>query len=251
MAWVRIHDGAMQNLKVTTLSDSAFRLWVRGLCYCQTALTDGLIPTEALREMGAKRKDVEMLGSIRVEGRGPLWEQVNGFGYKVHDYLEWNDCRVVVAGKQQRARERKEAWELKRAADRADDAIYGTRSEGVRNGEAANAQPNQTKPNQEEKYKKDFVPPARSDTRAGDFLERYPAIYARVRHGARYLVRPARDYMYACQIVEGWEDDSRLDLMVELFLRMSAKEANNIPGTPGQFLHMAPECDSRLRENGR
>lgn len=117
--------------------------------------------------------------------------------------------------------------------------------------EAGEKLPQSQSQSESDKYKKDFVAPPRTDDRAGNFLRRYPAIYARVRHGARYLVRPARDYMYACQIVEGWENDSRLDLMVELFLRMSAKEANNIPGTPGQFLHMAPECDSRLRENGR
>lgn len=260
MAWVRIHDGAMQNLKVTTLTDSAFRLWIRGLCYCQSALTDGLIPDQALRDMGAKRKDVDTLASVRVEGRGPLWEKVTGFGYKVHDYLDWNDCRETVSGRQQKAKDRKDAWELKRACDRADDALPGTLLERVpdvvQNAVpiqiAAISQPNQTKPNQkEEKYKIGFVAPVRTDTRAGDFLDRYPAIYARVRNGARYLVRPGRDYHYACQIVEGWDDDKRLDLMVELFLRMSAREANNIPGTPGQFLNMAPECDSRLREAGR
>ena len=52
MAWVKLHDGAMQNMKVAKLSDSAFRLWVRGLCYCQTALTDGPGYLEAARRCG-------------------------------------------------------------------------------------------------------------------------------------------------------------------------------------------------------
>jgi hypothetical protein len=110
MAWVRIHDGAMQSMKIAKLSDSAFRLWVRGLCYCQTALTDGLIPREALRDMGAKRKDVEMLSAVLVDGKGPLWEH-HDIGFKVHDYLDWNDCRDKVIERQEKAKKRKEDWE--------------------------------------------------------------------------------------------------------------------------------------------
>ncbi len=87
--------------------------------------------------------------------------------------------------------------------------------------------------------------------KAAGFLDRYPIVYAKVRHGARYLVKPVRDFYYAQQLVAAWPDLDRLELMAEVFLRMSAKEANNIPGTPGQFLHMAPECDARLREYGR
>jgi len=118
MAWVRVHDGAMQDLKISTLSDSAFRLWVRGLCYCQTALTDGLIPHAALRDMGAKRKDVDELASVRVAGRGPLWDRVEGFGFKVHDYLDWNDSRERVNAKRAGAKKRKEEWERRKNSDR-------------------------------------------------------------------------------------------------------------------------------------
>jgi hypothetical protein len=119
MAWVRIHEGAMQDLKISSLPDSAFRLWVRGLCYCQTALTDGLIPHSALRDMGAKRKDVDTLAAVRVEGRGPLWDRVDLFGFKVHDYLDWNESREVVLAKRQSGRDRAKQW----------------RTNSVRNGE--------------------------------------------------------------------------------------------------------------------
>jgi hypothetical protein len=106
MAWVRIHDGAMDNLKIMRLSDSAFRLWVRGLSYCQTQLTDGRVPTEALQFMNARPKDLQLLTSVLVEGKSPLWETVPGFGYQVHDYLDWNDSREVVEEKRDRARVR-------------------------------------------------------------------------------------------------------------------------------------------------
>lgn len=113
MAWVRVHDGAMQDLKISTLSDSAFRLWVRGLCYCQTALTDGLIPHAALRDMGAKRRDVDELSAVRIPGRCALWDRVDGFGFKVHDYLDWNDSREKVSARRAGAKKRKEEWERK------------------------------------------------------------------------------------------------------------------------------------------
>jgi hypothetical protein len=111
MAWVRIHDGAMQDLKISGLSDSAFRLWIRGLCYCQTALTDGLIPHSALRDMGAKRKDVDELATPQVENRTALWERIDQFGFKVHDYLDWNDSREKVTGRKIAAKQRKAEWE--------------------------------------------------------------------------------------------------------------------------------------------
>lgn len=103
----------MQDLKISTLSDSAFRLWVRGLCYCQTALTDGLIPHAALRDMGAKRRDVDELSAVRIPGRCALWDRVDGFGFKVHDYLDWNDSREKVSARRAGAKKRKEEWERK------------------------------------------------------------------------------------------------------------------------------------------
>lgn len=106
MAWVRIHDGAMGNLKIMRLSNSAFRLWIRGLCYCQTHLTDGLIPREAMRMLDAKRADVDALSSVLVEGKSSLWERIEAFGFKVHDYLDWNDSREVVESKRAGGRRR-------------------------------------------------------------------------------------------------------------------------------------------------
>lgn len=122
MAWVRLHDGAMQNMKIANLSDSAFRLWIRGLCYCQTALTDGLIPHSALRDMGARRKDVDELAAPQVAGHTPLWERIDQFGFKVHDYLDWNDSREKVNDRKARQRERKERWK-ERVTERVPDDV--------------------------------------------------------------------------------------------------------------------------------
>jgi hypothetical protein len=105
VAWVRLDDDALNSLKVMRLSDSAFRLWVKGLCYCQRQLTDGFIPAEWLKEVGAKRKDIDMLSTSNVDGKAPLWEPQSG-SYQVHDYLDWNDSRATVTKKRNDAKER-------------------------------------------------------------------------------------------------------------------------------------------------
>ncbi len=89
MAWVRIHDGALTHPKIVGLSDSAFRLWVWGLSYCQQHLTDGWIPPAALP---AKSKPDAL-----VDAR--LWVYAAQGGFDVHGYLDWNDSRESVLAK--------------------------------------------------------------------------------------------------------------------------------------------------------
>jgi hypothetical protein len=96
MAWVRIHDGALTHPKIVGLSDSAFRLWVWGLSYCQQHLTDGWIPPAALP---AKSKHDAL-----VDAR--LWVYAAQGGFDVHDYLEWNDSKESVLKKRASLRER-------------------------------------------------------------------------------------------------------------------------------------------------
>jgi hypothetical protein len=89
---------------------------------------------------------------------------------------------------------------------------------------------------------------------AGAFLERYPEVYARCRNGASYRVnrlKQERDLAYAQELALGWPDLERLEAMLEIFLRRTDLGDKNKPGTPGQFLHMAPDCDRLLKEHGR
>ena len=148
LAWVRIHDGAMRHPKILALSDSAFRLWVKGLSYCQLNLTDGLIPRTALREMGAKRKDVEALSLPLSAEYAPLWEP-HPVGFKAHDYLFWNDSREKVQDRQAKSRIRLDNWKKKQE----EYAVQNGARNGVQNGvqNAALTKPNQTKPNLEDR----------------------------------------------------------------------------------------------------
>jgi hypothetical protein len=66
-----------------------------------------------------------------------------------------------------------------------------------------------------------------------------------------YCVKEARDFPAFVDLVSREPDDQRLDAMFELFLHLKGRDVLNIPGSPGQFLHMLPEVDRLLRENGR
>lgn len=104
--WMRLDDGAMSHLKILRLTDSAFRLWIKGLCYCQQHLTDGLIPREALPTLGARSADVLKLSTPQVIDKAPLWEPVEGYGFQVHNFLRWNDSRDEVLRKREASKQR-------------------------------------------------------------------------------------------------------------------------------------------------
>jgi uncharacterized protein YdaU (DUF1376 family) len=86
---------------------------------------------------------------------------------------------------------------------------------------------------------------------AAAFLERWHDVYASARSGAFYRFAPGRDWPNALDLVHAWPDVTRLALMADVFLRRADLGQKNIPGTIGQFKHMAPDCDRLLRENGR
>lgn len=111
MSWVRIHDGALSHPKITGLINlrDPFTLWIWGLTHCQMHLTDGIIVRDAVPKHALKAA-AELV-------RRHLWE-LHDLGWKVHDYLGWNDCRELVLDRQNRAKERKEAWQERQRSER-------------------------------------------------------------------------------------------------------------------------------------
>lgn len=81
--------------------------------------------------------------------------------------------------------------------------------------------------------------------RAARFLERYQQLYQQHRKGARYLLKPARDFAYAEQLCATWPDD-RLDPIAVLFLTTDHAFANSGSRTLGQLCAMASWCDNQL-----
>jgi hypothetical protein len=146
--------GYMRHRKFLALNANAIALWHEGKDYCSEHLTDGLIPTEAVRGFrfrGAKAVDLlkSSCGS-KPDGTvyAPLWE-VHPVGYKMHDYLEHNDSYEVIQARMERAdvdrdwdRRRKQLYRdgpllaLIRARD-ADQCRYCATGSLVRGGRSA------------------------------------------------------------------------------------------------------------------
>lgn len=91
MAWIRLSDDYNDHPKFDNLSDGAFRLWHQAIGFCRKFRTDGLIPIATVRKFKAySPKRAQELETPWRGGEQPLWHGVEGFGIRVHDYLEWN-----------------------------------------------------------------------------------------------------------------------------------------------------------------
>jgi hypothetical protein len=127
LPWVRIDEHALNHVKILALSNGAFRLWVEGLAHCQKHLTDGAISRSALRAFRyAQRSRVDEL-TTSVDGMPPLWEPETG-GFRVHDYLKWNDSREKVLFERGKARDRVERWR-----NRHGNAVGNAVTNGIQN----------------------------------------------------------------------------------------------------------------------
>lgn len=213
MAWVRIDDGAMTHPKIVGLTDRAFRLWVWGLSYCQQHLTDGLITPEAVP--GRLKLAIGDL-----TGKKKLWEP-HDVGYKVHDYLDWNDSRETVLAKRAGGKRRLDDWRDKKTAQPVTTETRYT-------GEGGNALQRSTTTDllarsgvgitTRSSERKENGPDVLGE-RAGILLqETYPQLYAKYRHGARLrLTANSVAFNDALSLVEQW-DDARLEKLAALVL---------------------------------
>jgi len=98
MGWVRLDDNFADHPKVIALSDSAFRLYIEGLCYANRQLTDGFIPSAVYTKL-SREDDAQFL----IEAG--LWEEVDK-GYHIRSYDEYQPTREKVESKRAEARER-------------------------------------------------------------------------------------------------------------------------------------------------
>jgi hypothetical protein len=98
MTWVKIDDTFPDHPRVVGLTDAAFRTHVAGLCYSARYLTDGSIPTSALRSIGTRKAATEL------EEAG-IWAR-SDHGWLIRDYLDYNPSRADVEDKREAARVR-------------------------------------------------------------------------------------------------------------------------------------------------
>jgi hypothetical protein len=103
MPWGRLDDKFYSHPKIIAAGLSATGLFALSLSYCAAHGTDGLVPQGALTNFNGWKPAARRLVTIR------LWETVDGGGWRIHDYLDWNPSHEEVLRDRQAAAERKRA----------------------------------------------------------------------------------------------------------------------------------------------
>lgn len=110
MAWLKIDDGFLEHERIEPLTDKALRLHLAGLLLSARKLTDGHISAKDVRivtvQTGSRRRHLDELD------QAGLWI-VNGDGYEIHDYLDYNPPAEDVKEERRKAAERMRALRSK------------------------------------------------------------------------------------------------------------------------------------------
>lgn len=228
MAYLKLHATAIEHPKILRLADKAFRLWIWGLCYCQTHLTDGYVPVEAIPTRLA-RANGDLVSA-------DFWTPADG-GYHVRDYLEWNDSKAVVKQKRDLNRDRQQRWRdthVTRYDAPPSHAFVTTETETDAVGDPEKGSG--------EKFA----------DRAGRLLqELYPRWFSKYRNGARLrLVPNPLLFQDALSLVETW-DDARLEKIAQVVLTTDEPFIANSDRGFKIFALKASWADDRLRQAER
>lgn len=119
MTWIKLDNRAVDHPKVASLTDRAFRWWVKGLSYASAFLTDGLLPP-VFWEQTPKQVRSELAD-------GHLWDWVDP-NFEIHDYLKHQSSRDAVDRKKAATAER-----VKRYRERVSNAVTPATSNAVSN----------------------------------------------------------------------------------------------------------------------
>jgi hypothetical protein len=107
MPWARLDDAFPDHPKIAGLSDAAFRMHVRGICYAARLLTDGRVPKAVAEEWmtSNRRRTRRELNALKELLDAGIW-LTKRRDYVIHDYLEYNPSRAKVAAKRAADRQR-------------------------------------------------------------------------------------------------------------------------------------------------
>ncbi len=245
MAWIRLSDDYIDNPKFLALSDGAFRLWHEAMAHCRKFKTDGVITFTTLKSLRSfSRRHEKALTQPHTDGANPLWLLIPATGYRVHDYLDWNLSKEEEQTDRDSAKAR-----MRRLRSGAVTAPFAPSSVERSREHIGERSPNVPgRGGKEEAFKKETSDPFLNHTttdRAGRFLDRYQELYPKHRNGARYALKPTRDYAAAVTLCATWPDE-RLDKLAVIFLTTNHDWAEQGSRTVPQFLGLASWCDGKL-----
>lgn len=96
MPWMRLDDQIFLHPKIVAAGKDATLLHLSALAYASSQLTDGFIPSAAVRVIAAT-VNVSAKGVAALVEVG-LWEVTDG-GYAIHDFLQYNPSREETIAK--------------------------------------------------------------------------------------------------------------------------------------------------------
>lgn len=223
--WAKTEIDFINHPKFRALNSNAICLWIEGKNYCDKHMTDGLIPTHIVKQFRFNgRKSVESLMAScgpknESHTHAPLWE-LHPVGFKMHDYLDYNDCRdVALARIQQAEDEREKDRDRKataRAAKKAKRDASGKSPENVRSDvrDVSGVCPEKvrlyTVPVPSTEVSKEQKPPV------ARFLELYETLFEKA-HGVRPLIVRKRDPGIAKQLITKLGEPDALALLQAFF----------------------------------
>src|SRR4051812_35145223 len=102
MTWTKLSDDFPDRLKISALSNGAWRLHVTGLIFCNRLLTDGFIPESQVRRLVPRfqARDLEALIAAGV------WAATPG-GYLVVDSIDDQETSQHVLARRDSERRKK------------------------------------------------------------------------------------------------------------------------------------------------
>jgi hypothetical protein len=126
VTWVRLADDFYDHPKVLAAGPLAGWLWIAGIAYANRYLTDGYLPSAAVRRLTDLDDPFRLAAKLVDVG---LWELADG-GYGIHDYATYQPTAEAVKTERERTAERVAEWR-RRQKSTAVTAASGT---GVTNG---------------------------------------------------------------------------------------------------------------------
>jgi len=102
MPWGRLDDGLYDHPKLDGLGPSklpAVGLWTLAISWSNRRLTDGFIPADRVVALGGTKEIAELLVDVG------MFDRAKG-GYRIHDFLAFNETAETVRARREAAAER-------------------------------------------------------------------------------------------------------------------------------------------------
>lgn len=129
MPWAKLDDRLHLNPKANAVGAPALRSYIFGITYCAQNMTDGFIARSVMQAVRA----TPTIASELVKAH--MWELADG-GYRVHDYLLYQDDRETIEANREKARrQRSDAGKASAAQRKRQRASNGPFNENTTEGQ--------------------------------------------------------------------------------------------------------------------